>query len=52
LNILVFDPLVAPVAVGVRSVLVMVTVLVWCKELEMDEERPSTVYTRTELIVK
>ena len=50
------DPLVAPVAVGGRLalvlVLVTVTVLLGCKELETEGSRPSTTYTRTEFIVK
>ena len=40
-------PLVEPVAVGLLSVLVTVRVLVWRKELDTEDGRPSTVYTRT-----
>jgi hypothetical protein len=40
-----FGPVLEPVPVLVG--LGVPLVLVWCKELEMDEESPSTVYTRT-----
>jgi len=40
-----FDPLFEAVIVGLD--MLSTPVLVRCKELEMDEESPSTVYTRT-----